>query len=124
MNALDQYRQAKATYLKLHGQAKKDLIVRANELVGEIAQIQRELREDFGYKWTCPKNGKTPRKKIVKADAVDPKPTVDPKLVRTLERKLAAAVKKQESATDPKATKALADRVYEIKDELRLAQGD
>jgi hypothetical protein len=52
MSTIDEYREAKATYLKLHAQAKKDLLARFRQLESELAQIQRELREDFGVKVT------------------------------------------------------------------------
>ena len=51
---LDQYREAKNSYLKLRNQAKKELIARFNELASELLQLQRELLEDFGEKIALP----------------------------------------------------------------------
>ena len=48
-NTIDQYREAKATYQKLHSQAKRELVARFNQLAAELLQIQRELKEDFGH---------------------------------------------------------------------------
>jgi hypothetical protein len=63
-NTIDQYREAKAAYLKLQAQAKKDLLARFHELGAEIRQVQRELRDDFGMKVTFnPKGAKTARPK-------------------------------------------------------------
>jgi len=60
-NTIDQYREAKATYQKLHNQAKKELVVRFNQLAVELFQIQRELKEDFGHKVTIPTKSKSAR---------------------------------------------------------------
>jgi hypothetical protein len=51
-NTIEQYREAKATYQKLHSQAKKELVARFNQLANELLQIQRELKEDFAHKAT------------------------------------------------------------------------
>src|SRR5260370_7322118 len=60
-NTIDQYREAKNSYLKLRNQAKKELIARFHELANEMLQLQRELLEDFGEKIAMPAKGKKPR---------------------------------------------------------------
>jgi len=114
-STLDQYRQAKTTYLKLRDSAKKDLIARANELAAEIGQIQRELREDFGHKWPFPKNGR-PRKRAIKPEPA-PKPT--PQIAR-IQRQIEAQKSKLAAATDPAQSKRISDRIYELEDQMRL----
>ena len=49
-NTIEQYREAKNTYLKLQAQAKKDLLTRFHQLEDELLQVQSELREDFGLR--------------------------------------------------------------------------
>ena len=68
-NTIDQYREAKNSYLKLRNQAKKELIARFHEVANEMLQIQRELLEDFGEKVPLPTKGKKP--KPVKKVAAD-----------------------------------------------------
>ena len=61
MNTIDQYREAKAAYQKLHNQAKKELIARFHQLSAELLLIQKELKEDFGHKIAIPTKGKPMR---------------------------------------------------------------
>jgi hypothetical protein len=56
-NTIDQYREAKSNYLKLRNQAKRELILRFNEVANELLQLQRELFEDFGEKVSLPTKG-------------------------------------------------------------------
>lgn len=122
---IDQYREAKAAYQRLHNQAKKELIARFNQLAAELLQIQRELKEDFGHKITIPTKAKAAR--VAKAPApakpAQPAPaSVNPKVV-ALEKRLAVQKKKlEESSTAGKPDKAIQDRIYELEDEIRLAK--
>jgi hypothetical protein len=121
-NTLEQYREAKATYEKLHSQAKKDLLARFQELANELLQIQQELREDFGTKVVFPSKRK-PMRKATKAPAAKALPAApNPAIART-EKKLVTQKRKLDAAVraghDPKAIK---DRIYELEDELRLAK--
>src|SRR6185369_6799706 len=79
---IDQYREAKNSYLKLRNQAKKELIARFNELATELLQLQRELLEDFGEKIAMPsKNtkGKTAKpSRPTAVSAAKPEPPQPP----------------------------------------------
>ena len=119
MSTINQYREAKTKYEQLRGQAKKDLLQRFHQLEAELAQIQRELREDFGVKATVNLKSRSARPKPApKSEA----PSVrSPKLI-AIEKKLTAQKQKLDAAkASGKATKAIEDRVYELEDELKLA---
>ena len=115
-NTIDQYREAKATYEKLHNQAKKELIARFNQLASELLQIQRELKDDFGHKLVIPTKGKPARPKPAAAAAPNPQ-------VAILQRKVAVEkAKLEKAAAAGKPEKAIQDRIYELEDELRLSK--
>jgi len=131
-STIDQYRDAKSQYLKLRAEAKKDLLRRFQELANELLLIQRELAEDFGHKVSLPSKGKKPKKVTpVPAGPAAPvagkqppaKPeTVSPK-VAAIQKQLEKTRKKlAETQAAGKPTKAVEDRIYELEDELRLAQ--
>jgi len=120
---LDQYRDAKNSYLKLKSQAKKELLARFHELGNELLQVQRELLEDFGEKVTLPtgKGAKKtkPAKKAVPAEPeapAQPSPEVVA-LGKQIERQKA---KLKEAQAAGKPTKVHEDRLYELEDSLRL----
>jgi predicted nucleic acid-binding Zn ribbon protein len=114
-NTIDQYREAKATYEKLHNQAKKELIARFNQLANEVLQIQRELKEDFGHRVVIPTKGKVVARPVKVAPAA-PNPQI-----AVLEKKVAAEKLKLEKAVAAgKPEKVIQDRIYELEDELRL----
>ncbi len=116
-NTIDQYREAKATYQKLHNQAKKELVARFNQLAAELFQIQRELKEDFGHKVTVPTKSKSARA----PRTAPPKEPENPKIV-AIEKRLAIQKKKLEAAAAGKPDKPIKDRIYELEDEIRLAR--
>jgi hypothetical protein len=126
-STLDQYRQAKNDYLKLRNQAKKELIIRFNQVANELFQLQRELLEDFGEKIAIPSKAKKFRA-AKQAKSGPSKPTPRPVAapspqVISLQRQLEKAKKKlSDVQAAGKPAKALEDRVYEIEDALRLAQ--
>ena len=123
-STIDQYREAKNSYLKLRNQAKKELIARFHEVANEMLQIQRELLEDFGEKVPLPTKGKKPRpvKKVAAAPVTSPEP-ISPKVL-AIQKQLERQKKKLADTKEAgKATKTLEDRIYELEDELRLAQG-
>ncbi len=123
-NTLEQYREARQSWMKLRNQARKELIARFHEVSAELLQIQKELLEDFGEKVTIPVKPKKAAK-AVKAAAPPPveKPAEKPEVV-ALRKKLAAQQKKlAETQAAGKPTKAIEDRIYEIEDDLRLALG-
>jgi hypothetical protein len=122
---IDQYREAKNSYLKLRNQAKKELIARFHEVANEMLQIQRELLEDFGEKVPLPTKGKKP--KSVKKVAAGPVPAPAPVSAKVLgiQKQLERQKKKLADTKEAgKPTKTLEDRIYELEDELRLAQGN
>jgi hypothetical protein len=122
-STIDQYRDAKTHYLKLRAEAKKDLLRRFQEIANELLLIQRELLEDFGHKVSLPAKGKKAKKPsaaaappVPKAETISPKQSAILKQIDKSRKKLAEA----QSAGKP--TKAVEDRIYELEDELRLAQ--
>jgi hypothetical protein len=123
-NTLEQYREARQSWMKLRNQARKELIARFHQVSAELLQIQKELLEDFGEKVTIPLKPKKAAKPV-KAAAPAPveKPAEKPEVV-ALRKKLAAQQKKlAEAQAAGKPTKAIEDRIYEIEDDLRLALG-
>ena len=126
-STLDQYREAKQSWLKLRNQAKKELITRFHEVAAELNQIQRELLEDFGEKVALPaKPKKAVAKKAVAFVAAPSAPkVVVPKqspAVAALQKKLEGQHKKlAEAKAAGKPTKPIEDRIYEIEDDIRLA---
>jgi Zn-dependent peptidase ImmA (M78 family) len=121
-NTIEQYREAKATYQKLHSQAKRELVARFNQLAAELLQIQRELKEDFGHKATMPTKAKSARAaRPAPSKAVEPA-APNPKIA-IVEKRLAGEKKKLEQAlATGKSDKPIKDRIYELEDELRLAR--
>jgi hypothetical protein len=123
-STIDQYRDAKSHYLKLRAEAKKDLLRRFQELANELLLIQRELLADFGHKVTLPSKSKKPKKVAqpvpvptkAKVETISPKEAAIHKLLEKNRKKLA------DTQAAGKPTKAVEDRIYELEDELRLAQ--
>jgi len=127
-STLDQYREAKQSWMKLRNLAKKELVTRFHEVAAELHQIQRELLEDFGEKVSLPtKPKKAVGKKIPAASipitpvAAPPAPKHSPSVIG-LHKKLEAQRKKlAEAKAAGKPTKPIEDRIYEIEDDIRLA---
>ena len=122
-STLDQYREAKQSWMKLRNQAKKELITRFHEVAAELHQIQRELLEDFGEKVVLPTKPKKSTPKKASAPAPAPvAPPVSPEIA-SLQKKLDAQRKKlAEAKAAGKSTKAIDDRIYELEDDIRVAQ--
>jgi hypothetical protein len=126
-STLAQYREARQNLHRLRTQAKKELIARFHELSAELVQVQRELLEDFGEKIAIsakPKKGAV--KKALPATpnalATAPAPQAPKPAPSPLQKKLDAEQKKLAAAKAAgKPTKAIEDRIYEIEDEIRLA---
>lgn len=120
---LDRYRAAKADYLKLRNQAKRDLVARFHDLAGELLRVQQELVEDFGVKIAIPakpKKVRTGEAAVKKEPVVLPPPS--PK-VAVVQKNLAVQHKKLDQLRAVgKPTKSVEDRIYELEDELRLAR--
>lgn len=125
---IDQYREAKQNYLKLRNQAKKELVARFHQLAVELLQVQRELLEDFGEKVVMPTNkGKKPlakkMAKVVEAAEIVAEVKKDSPKVLALKKQLEAQKKKLEAAKlAGKPVKAIEDRIYEIEDDIRVAE--
>jgi hypothetical protein len=119
---LEQYREAKNSYLKLKNQARKELIARFNALASEMLQIQRELLEDFGEKVVLPSKPKKPQSRP--APAPEPpaaEPAAPSPKARALQKQLERLQQKlTQTKSAGKPTKAIEDRIYEVEDELRL----
>jgi hypothetical protein len=125
---IDQYREAKNSYLKLRNQARKELIARFNELAGELLHLQRELLEDFGEKIAMPSKSKkpSPAKAAKTASKPAPEASAPPPAPPTaqmvaLQKQIEKQKKKlSETQAAGKPAKLIEDRIYELEDELRL----
>jgi len=124
---IEQYREAKAQYLKLRNQAKKDLVTRFHALSNELLQVQSELLEDFGEKITLPvksKKAARPARAPKLAEPAPPPPAPPSPKIAGIERQIDKLKKKlTETQAAGKPVKAIEDKIYELEDELRLAQG-
>jgi hypothetical protein len=121
-NTIDQYREAKAAYQRLHNQAKKELIARFNQLAAELFLIQKELKDDFGHKISIPAKGK-PVRTARPVAAKAPEPAMPNPKIAALEKRIGAEKLKLEKAMAAgKADKPIKDRIYELEDELRLTR--
>ena len=121
MSTIDQYREAKTRYEQLRGQAKKELLNRFHQLEAEIAQVQRELREDFGLKVSINLKSRSARPKAKTPAKPEAGKERSPKVME-IEKKLAAQKQKLDVAKAAgKSTKPIEDRIYELEDELKLS---
>ena len=129
-----EYRKWKQHGESLRSQARQAMEVRFKELLTEAAQIASDFQNDFGgvlkpppvvtsFKTKAGAKGKPASKPVSAAAPVAVSAPVAGPKVAALERKLATAKKKLDAAkASGGSTKALEDRVYEIEDDLRLAQ--
>jgi hypothetical protein len=121
---LDQYRDAKNSYLKLKNQAKKELLARFHELTNELYQVQRELLEDFGEKVAMPSAKGSKRLKPVKKALPTPEPKApaapSPEVIALAKQIEKQRAKLEQVRAAGKPTKALEDRLYELEDAHRL----
>jgi hypothetical protein len=128
-STLDQYRAAKADYLRFRADAKRELVRRFHELANELLRTQQELLDDFGEKIAIPskpKRGKPGAKTVAKKSAKSapvPAAAAPSAKVEVIQRKLATQKKKLEQARAAgKPLKSIEDHLYELEDELRLAR--
>jgi hypothetical protein len=125
-SALDQYRQAKADVVKLEEQAREELITRFHDLQSEIERIRKELRE-FGVK-TVPKASSKKQARNTKQRRASTRQSdvkaapIDSAKIRRLQKQIDNLREKAALAKAPEEAKRLADRVYELEDELRLTK--
>jgi hypothetical protein len=125
-NRINEYREAKDTYFRLRNQAKKELIARFNEVAQELFQLQHELLEDFGEKVAIPSKPKKKRAskpaKTTAAKQSPPQAGASQKVVAAQKRLQQQKKKLADLQAAGKPTKTVEDRIYELEDELRLAQ--
>lgn len=123
---LSEYQRWKQQGASIRAQAKQAMEVRFRDLLLEASQIAQDYKADFGTVLKPPPSVlsfkfKETTKTAAKKAAPTAAPSANPK-VTALEKKLAAAKKKLEAAkTAGTATRNLEDKIYEIEDELRLA---
>ena len=137
---ISEYQRWKQQGEDLRSQAKHAMEARFRELLSEAVGIAEEYRADFGaplkppspvtaFRYKAAAHGKAKKAaktKPVAAKAPAPPPVPEPKAnpkVAGLQKRLATARKKLDDAKGSGgATRNLEDRVYEIEDELRLAE--
>jgi hypothetical protein len=98
------------------------LIAEYHEHQATASEIARVLKSDFGMK-TIPKLAA--RKRLLKrtSTTLEKPPTqIDAKKIGRLQNLLVKAKDELSHTTDPKKSKALTDKIYELEDELRLAK--
>jgi hypothetical protein len=135
-DVISEYQKWKQQGDDLRHKAKQAMESRFRELLTEAARIADEYREDFGsvlkppssvtsFRYKAHAKKKPPKDSKPKATPAPAAPPVEkpsPKLVG-IQKRLEAAKRKLETAkTAGKATRPLEDKIYEIEDELRLAQ--
>ncbi len=134
-DVIAEYHHWKAQGEGLRTEAMRAMESRYRELLTEAIQIAEEYRADFGVALKLPagvaafefKAGGTKKAKptapVVLTLAPPAAPPVPNPKLGPLERRLAAARKKLDGAkTAGSPTKNLEDKIYEIEDEIRLAQ--
>jgi len=99
------------------------LIAEYHQHQGAASEIARVLKSDFGMK-TIPKPMVKKRRPKQESPTVVTKPTAaaDTKKVIRLQNLLTKAKDELSHTADPKKSKALTDKIYELEDELRLAK--
>ncbi len=134
-DVIAEYHHWKAQGEGLRTEAMRAMESRYRELLTEAIQIAEEYRADFGVALKLPagvaafefkaggaKKAKPPAPVAVAAAPPPPPSAPNPKL-GPLERRLAGARKKFEAAKAVGSpTKNLEDKIYEVEDEIRLAQ--
>ena len=136
---ISEYLRWKQQGQDLRSNAKQAIEQRFRELLSEAVHLAEEYKADFGktlvpppavtafrYKAGVKRPGKAVAKKAtaVAMPKAAPAPKLDP-AVAALTKKLAGAKAKLEAAkVAGTPTKNLEDRVYELEDDLRLAQAN
>jgi hypothetical protein len=140
-DAISEYQRWKQQGEDLRMKAKHAMESRFRELLSAAAQIAEEYRADFGGSLKPPSpvtafrykaSAKSKSKKAAKPKPAPPAapPRVEPpaaakpnKKVAALQKRLATAKKKFEDAKSAgQPTRPLEDKIYEIEDDLRLAE--
>jgi hypothetical protein len=98
------------------------LIAEYHEHQAAASEIARVLKLDFGMK-TIPKPTARKRRRNRASTTVEKPPTqVDAKKIGHLRNLLVKTKDKLSHTPDPKKSKALTDKIYELEDELALAK--
>ncbi|MCX6605011.1 MAG: hypothetical protein NTV52_15615 [Acidobacteria bacterium] len=135
-DVIAEYHHWKAQGEGLRTEAMRAMESRYRELLTEAIQIAEEYRADFGVALKLPagvaafefkagggKKAKPAAPAVVAPASVPAPPSAPNPKLGPLERRLAAARKKLEAAKAAGSpTKNLEDKIYEIEDEIRLAQ--
>lgn len=129
-DVIAEYQRWKQQGEGLRAEAMRAMETRYRDLLTEAIQIAEEYRADFGVALKLPAGVTSFDYKAGsgrKTKAASPAPTTAPTAPEAkpgpLEKRLATAQKKLESARAAGApTKNLEDKVYEIEDEIRLAK--
>jgi hypothetical protein len=142
-NVISDYQKWKQQGEDLRIQAKQAMESRFRELLAEAVEIAEEYRSDFGgplkppppvtsFRYKAHAKAKAKSKKAPKPGAPaknaappreEPKPPKPDPKIAGLQKRLANAKKKLDDAkTAGTPTRILEDKIYEIEDELRLAQ--
>ncbi len=135
MDAITEYQKWKQQGESLRMQAKQAMETRFRDLLLEAAQIAQEYHRDFGgalkppasittfrYKTTAGHKAKKPGIKNVAAKTTAAKAPSDPRIADLQKRKAQIQKKLEAAKTAGKPTRNLDDRLYEVEDELRLAE--
>ena len=138
-DVITDYQRWKQQGEDLRVQAKQAMESRFRDLLAEAVRIAEEYRADFGgplkpvspvtsfrYKTSAKAKAKKGSKPVGKAERPAPRveqpPAKPSPKVAGLQKRLATAKKKLEDAkTAGTPTRVLEDKIYEIEDELRLA---
>jgi hypothetical protein len=99
------------------------LIAEYHEHQAAAGEIARVLKSDFGMK-TIPKPAAKKRRRKEASPTIVEKPPAqfDVKKVGRLQNLLTKAKDELSHTADPKKSKVLTDKIYELEDELRLAK--
>ena len=133
-DVISDYQKWKQQGDDLRAKAKQAMESRFRELLAEAAQIADEYRSDFGsalkpppavvafrYKAHAKSKAKKSAKQKTPRQPDTPSEKPNPQIA-VIQKRLAAAKNKLEAArTAGKPTRPLEDKIYEIEDELRLA---
>ena len=136
-DVITEYQKWKEQGESLRTQARQAMEARFRALLTEAAHLADEYRADFGGQLKPPANitafryktGAKPKKAAPKKAAAAPSPAPAPPAVKpnpktaALEKRIAAARKKLDDAKAAgQPTRPIADKIYELEDDLRLLQ--
>ena len=134
-NVISEYQQWKKQGEQLRLQARQAMETRFHELLNEAVQLAQEYHRDFGTQLKPPANVTTfrykkPSDKKAKKKAAPPAPAApapvsapaNPKVAALQKQRVQIQKKLEVAKAAGKPTKNLDDKLYEIEDEIRLAQ--